>query len=168
MSDNAKLESGTKLPLVCTYRNTVAGNGFVAKVEMRGRMLAVVDDDTQVWLHAVHPAGWADFGATIAEAHAQFRHSYTAILYDVAEDAATFDDFRSAIDALDRAAEPLLESWKEAVQDMKAEWADRLNLRIEPAGQMPYLRVSQVHSSEVSPQSNQLDPVLPAVVKPAA
>lgn len=134
MSDNANLEPGTKLPLVCTYRNSVAGNGFVAKVEMRGRMLAIVDDDGEVWLHAVHPAGWADSGRTVAEAHAQFRQSYTAILYDVAEETETFEDFRAAVKKLDVESGPLLESWQEAVANMRPEWADKLNLKIEPAG----------------------------------
>ena len=80
----------------------------------------------------------------------------------------TFDDFRTAVRDLDRDAAPLLESWQEAVANMRSEWAERLNLRIEPAGQMPYIKVCQVHSSEVSPKSNLLDPVLPAVVKRSA
>ena len=168
MTASTTLLPGTKLPLVCTYRNTVSGNGFVAKVEMRGRMLAVVDEDERVWIHAVLPAGWAEAGGTIAEAHAAFRQSYTAMLYDLAEDAGTFTEFKAAVQALERASHPLLASWKEAVQDMRPEWGDTLDLQIEPAGQMPYLKVSEVNSSEASPQSNQLDPVLPALVKPAA
>ena len=165
---NTKLPPGTKLPLVCTYRNSVAGNGFVAKVEMRGHMLAVVDDHGELWLHTVHPSGWAETGASIAEAHALFRNTYTGMLYDLAEDAANFREFRTAADGLNQCSPVLLESWKEAVDDMRPEWAEKLNLQIEPAGQMPYIKVTEVHSSQASPKNNQLDPALPAAVKPAA
>lgn len=165
---SATLPRGTKLPLVCTYRNSVAGKGFVAKVEMRGRMLAVVDENDELWLHAVHPAGWSESGDSIAEAHGLFRQTYTAMLYDLAEDAADFKEFRTAVNDLNRHSEALFESWNEAVANMRPEWADRVNLSIEPAGQMPYIKVEELRLSNVSPESNHLDPVLPSVVKPAA
>lgn len=112
---------GTKLPLICTYRNNVAGNGFLAKVEMRGRLLAVVEEDGSFFVHAVRPAGWAEGGATLHEAFAVFRNAYTAILYDIADEAKNFAEFRDAVNALDAEAKPLADSWREAVDSLRGD-----------------------------------------------
>lgn len=161
MNHDATLTPGTKLPLICTYTDNVVGKGYVAKVEMRGRILAVIEDDCSVSLYAVEPCGWADTAGNLYEACVIFRQTYTAMLYDLAQEADTFEAFRDGVKAIEACADPLNESWKEAVVAHRSELAEKLDLRVEPAATMAYLRVHKM--SALSPEDNQLDPALPAL-----
>ena len=60
-----------ELPLIFTYRDLVYGTGILAEVRVRGRVLAVTEQDG-VWMYGVNPGGLAAPGATIPEAHAAF------------------------------------------------------------------------------------------------
>ena len=65
---------------------------ILAEVRVRGRVLAVTEQDG-AWMYGVSPGDLAASGATIAEAHAAFRRAFTAVLFDIAEDASSFEDF---------------------------------------------------------------------------
>lgn len=90
----------TVLPLVYTYVDTVVGRGFLAKVMVKGFLLAreeACDSGTEFWLEGVQPAGLADNGQTLHEAHSNFRRSFTGVLFDIASDARDFDDFKRLV-----------------------------------------------------------------------
>ncbi len=113
-------DSQSELPLIFTYRDLVYGTGFLADVRVRGRVLAVTEQDG-VWMYGVNPGDLAASGATIPEAHAAFRRSFTAILFDIAEDASSFDDF--AAQTRQFASEgnaPVEAAWREAVEAHRA------------------------------------------------
>src|SRR5688572_12198622 len=83
-------------PLLFTFRDNVSGNGFFARVATHGRALAVRESDG-VWRYGVNPGGLAAGGKDESDAYLEFRREYTAILYDIATDAASFDDFRAEV-----------------------------------------------------------------------
>ena len=63
------LQNGSQvgLPLIFTYRDLVYGTGILAEVRVRGRALAVTEQDG-VWMYGVSPGGLAAPGATVPEA----------------------------------------------------------------------------------------------------
>jgi hypothetical protein len=84
-------------PLIFGFRELVAGNGFVAGVNIQGRAL-LKDDDGSWWLYGVEPGGISDYGATEHEAYQSFRQSFREVLYDSATLAADFDAFKSDVE----------------------------------------------------------------------
>lgn len=85
-------------PFVFAFRDNIIGNGYVANVSLDGRALMEVNDSVpgipDVWLYGVQPGGVAsggDIGDTAA--FAAFKKSYLGVLYDIAADARTFDEF---------------------------------------------------------------------------
>lgn len=112
--------SQVELPLIFTYRDLVCGAGILAEVRVRGRVLAVQEHDG-AWLYGVNPGDLAASGATIREAHAAFRRSLTAILFDIAEDASSFDDFAAQTrQFVNEGNAPVEAAWREAVEAHRA------------------------------------------------
>jgi hypothetical protein len=112
--------SQVELPLIFTYRDLVCGSGILAEVRVRGRVLAVQERDG-AWMYGVNPGALAASGATIPEAHSAFRQSFTAILFDIAEDASDFDDFAAQTKQfVNQANAPVEAAWREAVEAHRA------------------------------------------------
>ena len=112
--------SQVELPLIFTYRDFVCGTGLLAEVRVRGRVLAVKEPDG-AWMYGVNPGGLAASGATIAEAHAAFRRSFTAVLFDIAEDASSFDGFDAQTrQFVNQVNAPVRAAWQEAVEAHRA------------------------------------------------
>ena len=112
--------SQVELPLIFMYRDLVYGTGVLAEVRVRGRGLAVEERDG-AWMYGVNPGGLADSGATIPEAHAAFRRSFTAVLFDIAEDASSFEDFAAQTRRfVNEVNAPVEAAWREAVEAHRA------------------------------------------------
>src|SRR5262249_33114798 len=86
----------SQYPLLFTFRQKVSGNGFLADVTAHGRALAEQDGD-EWWLYGVQPGGIAGGGKTILEAHTEFRKTFTAVLFELAEEADSFWAFNDAV-----------------------------------------------------------------------
>ena len=72
-------------------------------------------------MYGVNPGDLAASGATIPEAHSAFRQSFTAILFDIAEDASDFDDFAAQTKQfVNQANAPVEAAWREAVDAHRA------------------------------------------------
>lgn len=111
----------TRYPILFGFRDLVAGHGYVAGVETQGRLLLVKEDDS-FWAYGVNPGGLAGRGETEHEAMADFREGYRSVLYDIAEDAATFIEFKSEVEAFfDETNRRLEAEWTTAVEDVKAD-----------------------------------------------
>ena len=120
----------TNYPLLFGRRELVEGNGFVARVSVSGRAL-LVDEDGEVWVEGINPGGFSAKGNSPGEALAAFCSAFLAVLFDIASEAATFQDFRREVhkffDETDTAA---LHEWEEAVRRVKtgqldAEWLSK-------------------------------------------
>lgn len=146
------------LPLIFTYRDPIVGNGFLATVAVRGRALARIESGEGAYVEAVQPAGFAGVGSTLAEAHADFRQAFTTTLIELAADAKSVADFRSAVDAFGgEISEPAFEDWKAAVEQVRANATHKeLDMPSEPAELMPYVRVQHKDPAQLTPADNAL------------
>ncbi len=106
-------------PLCFTYAGSVIGNGFLARVDLCGRLLAVPEADG-VWLHGVNPAAAAVGAPTLSEANLAFREVLTKVFIDFAKDAETFDAFKARVEAFYHASDEDAVEWQAAVDQIKA------------------------------------------------
>lgn len=109
----------THYPLLFGFGDLIAGNGFVAGVDLRGRAL-LVDEGDGFWMYGVNPGGVAAGGATPAEAQSEFRAAYKSVLFDIAAEAETFQDFeRQVKEFVSDRNEPTFREWEAAVTEVR-------------------------------------------------
>lgn len=117
-----------RYPIIFGLRDLIQGNGFVAGVAVDGRALLHEEDDGSFWAEGVNPAGFVATGASAAAALGEFRRSYTAILFDIAEDAESFERFEEQVERFFHGSADVVEQeWNDAVDDVRqgrvsAEW----------------------------------------------
>ncbi|MEE8585810.1 MAG: hypothetical protein V3T83_13265 [Acidobacteriota bacterium] len=121
----------TLYPLLFTYCDILAGNGFIAGVQVLGRASMVQEVDGDVWVYGVTPGGLSDGGASQKEAAAAFRESYRAVLFDIAAETAHFADFKAAVEEFDHdASDEMVKEWQEGVAlvrrgELSLDWLDK-------------------------------------------
>ena len=81
-----------------TLQDTISGNGFMARITMSGRTLMRQEDDGKWWMYGVRPAGIAAAGENIEDAFLRFRGAYKEILFGIAQESRTFEDFSSEVE----------------------------------------------------------------------
>jgi len=107
-------------PVMFTVRDAISGNGFLAGVTISGRVTAR-EEDGQWWINGVRPSGIAAFGATPGEAFMRFRETYKNVLFDLAEEAERFEDFKSAVETFYFQRNEVEEAcWETAFKAMRA------------------------------------------------
>jgi predicted RNase H-like HicB family nuclease len=108
-------------PLMFTFRDAVSGNGFLAGITVFGRALMTKEDDEKWWMYGVRPGAVAGRGDTPQEASHHFREQYRLLLYDYAEEARDFEEFKSKVEQF--YAQPSEEnetSWVSAFEAIRA------------------------------------------------
>lgn len=108
-----------RFPLLFQFRDLIAGNKFLAGVEMNGRAL-LVDEDDGVWIYGVNPGGMAAAGEDKSEALNAFRKAYQVVLNDIVASAASFEEFEAEVTRF-FAQESDADEWAEAVEQVRAE-----------------------------------------------
>jgi hypothetical protein len=105
----------------------------LAGVAVNGRAL-LRHDENGYWMHGVNPGGLSAGGVDTGEALQAFRKTYRTILFDIANDAQSFDEFKTeAVRFFEGASDTLLSEWTEAVQEIRegstvdADWLPRVN-----------------------------------------
>lgn len=122
----------TRYPLLFGFRDLVAGKGFVAGIAIDGRAL-LVDEDDGFWMYGVNPGGVAGGGPSIGDAQVEFRSSYRSVLFDIAGEAESFDQFEEEVTRFFRETnEPTLAEWEDAVKavrtgEVDADWLPKGN-----------------------------------------
>src|SRR5262245_28133848 len=107
------------LPFLFTYRDSVFGQGFWAEVVAHGRVLAAREGDVW-WLYGVQPGDVTAQGETPAEAQAEFRKEFTAVLYDIANEVKDFAEFKAHVEQfMQQPNEPVRDVWVRAVQQVR-------------------------------------------------
>lgn len=112
-----------RLPLFFTFQDRVFGNGFLAEVEACGRAVAECnpDEEGMVWINDVQPGGIAAGAATRTAAYGKFREAYREVLFDIAEEEATFANFKKAVrQFFVEVCQPTDEEWWAAVVQVRA------------------------------------------------
>lgn len=107
-------------PLVFSFRDMVAGNGFVAHVIVDGRVLLVEEDDEDIWMFGVQPGCVAGGDKERRTAFAEFKNNYLGALYDIAAEASSFADFKKLTEQFfQEVNEPNARDWTEALRRVR-------------------------------------------------
>ncbi len=108
-------------PLLIDFKSTFFGRGFVAEVKARGQLLATRESEGW-WLYGVHPGAIAADGESLQEAHDHLRFALREVMFQFAQDAVTFDAFRSAVEEFFHDTDPVTaREWDDAVLRVRAE-----------------------------------------------
>ena len=79
------------------------------------------DGSDGVWIYGVQPGDLSACGDTFGETHAEFRQSFTAVLYDIADSSSSEKEFQAAVQAFfDQVNKPVATAWWEAVEAGRA------------------------------------------------
>jgi hypothetical protein len=106
-------------PLVMTYRGTVGNGRFDASVISTGRAL-VASEPEGFWVFGVDAGSLAASASTLPEACAEFHNLFNAILFELAAESATFEDFKAKAEAFfDAANDPNREDWEAALSSLR-------------------------------------------------
>ena len=147
------------LPLYFDLRQVVVGNGFLAAVRLRGRATGM-EDFGSIWIYGVNPGGLADHGPDLKTAYGNFRRSLGLVLFDLAEDAADFDEFRAAVsDFLEQADAESVAEWIEARREIRSGRVPEVDFPQEGDDLEPELQVRDLSSarpSELTPDLNEI------------
>ena len=156
-------------PLLYGVRRAVVGTGFLAGVDIKGRALLEYEDDAW-WVVGVQPGGVLASGDTPSDAWSAFKDAVTAILFDSAGLAQSFDAFAEDVTMFGTQRNEVAgERWSEArtaVQDgdePKENFVAELprNKGETPSG-VSVVRLDEA-KRQFKPQDNKLDRVyLPA------
>jgi hypothetical protein len=84
-------------PLMFTFRDAISGDGFLAGVTVLGKAL-MMKEENEWSIYGVRPAGIAESGETPVETFAHFRDRYKSVLFDIAEESKSFEDFRQEVE----------------------------------------------------------------------
>jgi len=109
----------TSYPLIFSFRDAVAGEGFLACVTISGRA-RMVKEDGKWWVYGVAPGALAENGSEPLAAHAAFRDAYRKVLYDLAADAETFEGFKELVEGFCRPDDAEQALWFEAAEAIRS------------------------------------------------
>lgn len=138
------------------------GRGFLAGVTVRGRALAEREGEV-VWMYGVNPGGLAENGPNADAAHEAFRRAFTLVLFDLAEEAATFSDFRDAVRGfVYQTNEPALVDWRTAVAAVRGGKIKVEGIPFEDADSPLDVAVVELQIEALTPKANE-----PAALEPA-
>jgi len=149
-----------KYPMIFSFRNLIAGTGFVAGVDIRGQVL-LSDEGDGFWMYGVQPGGLAAGGEDRGTALCRFRDSYNSVLFDIAADAPDFANFRDqVIGFFAQINRPNAEEWSEALAEVRRTGLalDGLN-RVDADARTPGLSISEIKMSQTTPAQNQIDSI---------
>jgi predicted RNase H-like HicB family nuclease len=146
----------THYPLLFRCERLVVGKGYVARVDVRGRLVAHCQDDG-FWISGVEPGDVSAGGKTLNEAFTGIQDSLGGILEDIALEPASFEEFQSEVEVFfssrDLEEERL---WREAVERVRTNPDDVrfLSLKHRSADDPRGVTVTQILPSAASPRDN--------------
>jgi hypothetical protein len=123
----------THYPLLFGRRELIEGNGFIAGVALHGRLL-LTEEGSEFWVEGVNPGGIAARGENPGEALAAFCAEYRVVLFDIAADARSFEEFKAEVERFFNDTSPTaVREWLTAVEEVKAGKVHADWLRKQPA-----------------------------------
>jgi hypothetical protein len=128
----------TNYPLLITFHGAVFGQGFVADVVARGRLVATQEAEHKWWFYGVNPGAIAAHGESLNDAHQDFRAGLKAVLIQFATEADSFEAFKAGVEGFFYATNEATEAeWRAALQDVRANRTTLHGLPIQPADEVP-------------------------------
>jgi hypothetical protein len=141
-------------PLFFKHHGTLLGKGFLADIEIHGRLLARPEAGG-VWIDGVNPGAIAFGGATLNETHAELRDTLARIFVDFAEQAADFDGFKTLVEGFfAESDDETLREWDAAVAAVRAGVPGPDGVPRRDASAEPYIRVTPKPVEAVTPKDN--------------
>ncbi len=158
-----------QLPLLFTFKQLVMGNGFVAGVTMHGRALLEEEGD-ELWISGIAPVGLAGGGLDRDTAFAEFRKGWVSVLFDIASEADSFDDFKSQCSTFLGSESPhLTQEWESALASVRERNYKDPTLQSESADeQVVGFEVVELEPDSFAPDRNVLGNEPGSDVKAAA
>jgi hypothetical protein len=127
----------------------VAGNGFIARVAIRGRCLFEETGEDFVSALGVNPGAVASDGTTMGEAHSALLERIRAIVFEIAEETENFEQFSIEVRRfVEETNEPNLRAWEKAVEQVRAGEVDLEGVRREDAEERCCVRVELIVESD--------------------
>lgn len=114
------IETPHAFPLIFRFRDLIAGAGFIAAVEVHGRLILREEESDGWTLEGVNPGGVVGCAEDREAAFADFRRTYQQVLTDVAFDTRDFPSFRAAVVALfEETTDGLVGEWETLRSDVR-------------------------------------------------
>jgi hypothetical protein len=149
----------TTVPIVFRFRDLIAGNGFLSRVLVDGRALLTKEDDGDQWVYGVQPGAVAGGASDAATALNEFKARYESVLFDIAGEAVTFNDFEREVRAFFNGVnETDEEEWTNALREVRRTNASLEDLPTVKAESVPS-RIEVALVDKVQPAMNALDQV---------
>lgn len=127
----------------------VAGKGFIARVSIKGRCLFEETDEDFCSVLGVNPGAVASDGPSLSEAHHAFLERIRLIVFEIAEESESFEDFESQVNSFvvetNRPNEAL---WRDAVKRVRSGEVDLEGVRREDADGEYWAKVELVASED--------------------
>jgi hypothetical protein len=107
-------------PLLFKHHGTILGKGFLADIEIHGRLLATPEADG-VWIDGVNPSAISLGAKTLNETHAELRNTLARIFIDFTEQTANFEEFEARVQAFFNETDSETQrEWDAAVEAVRA------------------------------------------------
>ena len=141
------------------YGGLVAGNGFLARVSIRGKCLIEETGEDFVSILGVNPGAVAGDGANVGEAYHDFLANLRALVFAIAETSPSFTAFDEEVRAAVWATnEPHAELWTEAVAKVRSGELDMEGVHRENAESEPVVEIHHVAPPDIRPELNEPEP----------
>lgn len=156
-------------PLVFSFRDLIAGNGFVAFVAMDGHVL-LSEEEGGFWMYGAQPGSVAGGGHDRPAAFKEFKDGYLSVLFDIAAEATSFGQFEANVRSFfAQVNAPNAKDWDEALARVRCEKIALPGLdRVPAESKAPMLIVSQMAPERVDSGVNEFDQIQVAEAAAAA
>lgn len=152
---------GKTYPLLFAFPDVIVGQGFVARVEVRGRAILSVEPDGDTWIYAVQPGSVAGGGKDWAMACREFKQSYLSVLFDIAAEATTYESFSAQVrEFFETVNRPNATAWDaalSAVRDGTTSLEGFPSVKAESF--VPTIEIARLEPQTMRPHVNQFDTV---------
>jgi hypothetical protein len=154
-------------PLFFNSAGLIAGRGFIASVKIAGRCLLEHTGKDYFTFFGVNPGSAAGQGMTEAEAFRNFVDNIRSVLFDIADEASSFDAFiRELEEYVMDGNEPYEEAWRAAVEDRgsnrfaRTEYKETIDAQTQPSIRVELVVGNQgdqtvAASRDIAPDLNQ-------------
>lgn len=142
-------------PLVFSFRTLVAGKGYYAGVEIRGRVLLCEEKDG-FWMYGVQPGSIAGGGVDRGTAFCDFEEGYKSVLYDIAADVDNYTEFeREANEFFGQVNGPTEKDWYGALAKVRRSRTALPGIdKVDADRHPPSFRVFEVDVQRSTPNEN--------------
>lgn len=106
------------IPILFSYSNVIFGNGFITRIKIDGKAL-LEQNCEEICISSIKPLGFAGVG-DIVTAFEDFEQTLNSVLYDIAYDSLTFEEFCSMISDFFVSNHFQLKTlWKDSLRDIR-------------------------------------------------